>query len=86
SHAHAVLYTFPAQFRLVFPELVNGTIATYTANVASLQACATQASAKLPSGFVTYDSSMKTCVYAATVNGYIYGKGEHPCAPMPGNM
>lgn len=45
----------------------------------SLNDCLSQAAAKIPSGFVTFDSAAKpaaTCEYGTTINGYILGNSE----------
>ncbi|KAH7706382.1 hypothetical protein AAVH_26390, partial [Aphelenchoides avenae] len=78
---HAAIYTFPAQFRLIFPTR-NST----TTTAVSLKECAALAATKLPSGFVTFDTAAgaKTCEYGAAINGYILGNSTQRSAAFEG--
>ncbi|KAH7709276.1 hypothetical protein AAVH_23457, partial [Aphelenchoides avenae] len=87
SHVSAVFYTFPARYRIIFPSRTEDATGNIITNVATLEACAALAAAKLPSGgFATYDSAAKptTCEYASTIKGYFLGNSTQTSAAVEG--
>lgn len=69
---NAELYLLPENLRLVFPSSTGA-----VANVASFDACASKAASTLTKGFIAYDASENTCMYAERINGYIFGESTH---------